>query len=87
MATTSTSTRKTVPMSSVHDDVISMEFSENPNIPTANYSEETAKLIQSVIAKKKKAEKLKTLIENELKNVKKPEEGEMIGLGFKFSSM
>jgi len=83
----STATRKTTPFSAIDEDVISLEFDANPNIPTANYSEETAILIQKVIAKKIKAEKLKKLIENELKNEKRPEEGEMVSLGFKFSTM
>ena len=79
--------RKKTPISTVNEDIISMEFDENPNIPTANYNEDTASRIQIAIVKKKKAEKLKKMIENELKNEKKEIEGETMGMGFTFNSM
>lgn len=78
---------KKVPMSSVKDDaVISMSFDENPNIPTANYSEDTLSRINEVIAKKMRAEKIKKMIEAELKDEKKTE-GNDLGLTFSFGSM
>ncbi len=78
---------KKVPMSSVKDDnVISMSFDENPNIPTANYSEDTLDKINDVIAKKMRAEKIKKMIETELKDEKKTE-GNDLGLKFSFGSM
>ena len=79
--------RKKTPISTVNEDIISMEFDENPNIPTANYSDETAARIREAIAKKMKAEKLKKMIEMELKNEVKPTDGESIGMAFSFSSM
>jgi hypothetical protein len=78
---------KKVPMSSVKDDaVISMSFDENPNIPTSNYSEDTLDKINEVIARKMKAEKIKKIIEAELKDEKKIEGNDM-GFSFSFSSM
>lgn len=79
--------RKKTPINSVNEEIISMEFDENPNIPTANYSEETAKRIEQAIIKKMRAEKLKRLIETELKNDKKIEDGESIGFEFSFKGM
>lgn len=81
-------TLKKTPLNSVNEDIISMEFDENPNIPTANYSEETSDRIHAAIAKKMRAEKLKKLIEQELKDDKKPSsDGEDIGLSFSFKGM
>ena len=78
---------KKVPMSSVKDEsVISMSFDENPNIPTTNYSDETHEKIKEVIAKKMRAEKIKKMIESELKDEKKTE-GNDLGLSFNFGSM
>ena len=54
---------KKTQFSNVNDEIISMEFDNNPNIPTANYSEETAIKIQETIKKKMRAEKLKKMIE------------------------
>lgn len=77
---------KKVPFSSVQDEsVISMSFDENPNIPTANYSEETLVKINAVIAKKIRAEKIKKMIETELKAETKKEEDPF--LAFNFNSM
>lgn len=77
---------KKVPFSSVQDEsVISMSFDENPNIPTANYSEATLTKINEVIAKKMRAEKIKKMIEAELKTETKKEEDPF--LAFSFSSM
>jgi len=77
---------KKIPFDTVTDDVISMSFDENPNIPTANYSEETLVKINETIAKKMRAEKIKKLIETELKDDKPTETNDM-GLAFNFSSM
>ena len=78
---------KKVPMSSVADEsVISMSFDENPNIPTANYSDDTLGKIQEVIAKKMRAEKIKKMIETELKDEKKIE-GNDLAFSFNFNSM
>jgi hypothetical protein len=63
-----------------------MSFDENPNIPTANYSEETLEKMNDVIRKKMRAEKLKKMIETELKNEKKDDTGDS-GLMFSFDSM
>lgn len=75
-------TAKKTPISSVNDSVISMEFDENPNIPTANYSEETSKNIKKAIIKKMRAEKLKKMIDAELKKEEKSRKsGENMGIG------
>jgi hypothetical protein len=79
---------KKTPMSSVNEDIISMEFDSNPNIPTANYSEETAIAMREAIAKKMKIEKLKKMIEKELKqDLPKTSEVENIGFSFSFNGM
>ena len=79
---------KKTPFNSINEDIISMEFNKNPNIPTANYSAETADRIQEAIIKKMRTEKLKKMIENELKTDQgKVRDGESIGIGFNFSSM
>lgn len=78
------------PMSSVTDDIISMEFDENPNIPTANYSEETADRIKSSMKTKMRADKLRKMIDAELKDTaknKKSSDGESLGIPLSFSSM
>jgi hypothetical protein len=77
---------KKTPFQTVQDDVISMDFDENPNIPTANYSEETLKVINDTIKKKQRAEKLKKIIDQELKPKSKGDDDDM-GLSFSFSSM
>ena len=79
--------RKT-PMGTVNEDIISMEFNGNPNIPTANYSQETEQRIHAAIAKKMRAEKLKKMLEQELKVERKSADGtESLGLDFTFRSM
>lgn len=79
--------RKT-PINTINEEIISMEFDSNPNIPTANYSEETAHRIQVAIARKMKAEKLKRMLEQELKQEQKSANGtESLGLDFTFKSM
>jgi len=77
---------KKQPFNQVKDEVISMTFEENPNIPTANYSEETLKKIEESIRKKQRAEKLKKLIEQELKIDKKSDEDDM-SFAFTFKGM
>lgn len=77
---------KKTPFKTVNEEVVSMEFDGNPNIPTANYSEETAERIQEAIKKKMRAEKLKKMIETELKNDKKKEANEM-AFSFSFKGM
>ena len=75
---------KKTQFSNVNEEIISMEFDNNPNIPTANYGEETAIKIQETIKKKMRAEKLKKMIESELKQDKKKESVESIfDLSFK----
>lgn len=74
-------------MNTVNEDIISMEFDGNPNIPTANYSEETSKRIQLAIVKKMRAEKLKKLIETELKPEKADNSTDSIGFEFTFKGM
>jgi len=78
---------KKTPIGSVTDNIISMEFDENPNIPTANYSAETAIKIQEAIVKKLRAEKLHKLIDAELKHDTKRTIGENIGLSFTIKGM
>jgi hypothetical protein len=78
---------KKTPIRSVNEDIISMEFDVNPNIPTANYSNETAERIQQAIVKKLRAEKLKKMIESELKQDTKVLDGESLGFSFTFNSM
>jgi hypothetical protein len=78
--------RKTVPLDT-KEDVVSMEFDDNPNIPTANYNEETANKIQEAIKKKMRAEKLKKMIDAELKQNDRPESEESIGFAFSFKGM
>ncbi len=77
---------KKTPFGNVNDEIISMEFDTNPNIPTANYSEETALKIQEVIRNKMRADKLKKMIESELKQEKK-KETEDFAFNFSFKSM
>ena len=77
---------KKVPFNTVKDDVVSMSFDENPNIPTSNYSNETLLKINDVIRTKMRAEKIKKMIESELKDEKKTESNEM-AFNFNFSSM
>jgi len=77
---------KKVPFNVVTDDVISMSFDENPNIPTANYNENTLNKINEVIKKKMRAEKIKKMLETELKDEKKTESDNM-AFSFNFSSM
>jgi len=77
---------KKVPFNTVNDDVVSMSFDENPNIPTSNYSNETLDKINNVIKTKMRAEKIKKMIETELKDEKKTESNEM-AFNFNFSSM
>lgn len=76
---------KKIPFSAVTDDVITMSFAENPNIPTANYSDETLKKINDKLQKTMKAEKLAKMIEQELKTDKKTDEIE--GFSFSFKGM
>ncbi len=79
---------KKTPMSSVHEDIISMEFGENPNIPTANYSVDTEQAIQEAIIKKMRINKLKNFIDSELKrDTKPPSNNDSIGLAFNFKGM
>jgi hypothetical protein len=79
---------KKTPMNSVHEDIISMEFDENPNIPTANYNSDTEASIQQAIINKMKVDKLKKFIDSELKRDNKPDNsGESIGLSFSFKGM
>lgn len=78
---------KRIPISSINEDIISMEFDGNPNIPTANYSAETAQRIQMAIAKKMRAEKLKRMIESELKQDAPNNHSDSIGLEFSFKGM
>ncbi len=79
---------KKTPISTINEEIISMEFNGNPNIPTANYSEATAIKIQAAIAKKLRAEKLKKMLEQELKVETKSASGtETMGLDFTFKSM
>lgn len=77
---------KKTPFNTINDDIISMEFDTNPNIPTANYSDETALKIQEAIKNKMKAEKLKKLIDAELKQEKKKESDDF-AFNFSFKSM
>jgi hypothetical protein len=77
---------KKQPFNTVDDEVISMDFEGNPNIPTANYSEDTLKNIQETIRKKQRAEKIKKMIDQELKTDKKVDEDEA-GLSFSFKGM
>ncbi len=79
--------RKKTPISTVNEDIISMEFDENPNIPTVTYSDDTAGRIQKAIAKKIRAEKLQKMIDNELKKENTTTEGESLGMAFNFSGM
>lgn len=78
---------KKIPFGTINEDIVSMEFNENPNIPTANYSEETAKRIQIAIAKKMKADRLKRLIESELKPEGPNNNSDSLGLEFTFKGM
>ncbi len=79
---------KKTPINTINEEIISMEFDGNPNIPTANYGEETAHRIQVAIAKKMRAEKLKRMLEQELKQEQKSASGtETMGLDFTFKSM
>jgi len=78
---------KKIPFQSVADqDIVTMSFDENPNIPTANYSEETLSKINDVISKKIKAERIKKLIDDELKQDEKIEDNDM-NMMFSFKSM
>ncbi len=77
---------KKVPFDTVTDDVVSMSFDENPNIPTANYSDATLEKINDVIKKKMRAEKIKKMIESELKDDKKVDDNEL-AFNFNFKSM
>jgi len=77
---------KKTPFTNVDDDVISMDFEGNPNIPTANYGNDTLKNIDEVIKKKQRAEKLKKIIDQELTPEKKAQEDEM-SFAFNFGSM
>lgn len=70
----------------VNDDVISMDFEGNPNIPTANYSEETLIKINETIRKKMRAEKIRKMIDQELKSNKKQDENDM-AFSFSFKGM
>ena len=86
----STETRKSVPLNTVNEKVITMEFDKNPNIPTILYSEETENKIKEAIRKKMRAEKIKKMINAELKSNKrlnKQNDGENFGLEFTFKSM
>ncbi len=79
---------KKTPISSINEEIISMEFDGNPNIPTANYSAETEQRIQLAIAKKMRAEKLKRMLETELRQEHKSAGGsETLGLDFTFKGM
>ena len=77
---------KKQPFDTVDDDVISMDFEGNPNIPTSNYSEETLKNIQETIMKKQRAEKIKKMIDQELKDDKKSD-GDETAFSFTFKGM
>ncbi len=77
---------KKTPLKSVDSDVISMVFDTNPNIPTANYSEETLNKINETLVKKMRAEKIKKLITAELKQEKKNDDSEM-AFSFSFKGM
>lgn len=72
--------------SGVTDDVISMDFEGNPNIPTANYGEETLKNINETIRKKMRAEKIQKMIDQELKPDKKAS-GDEMAFSFNFKGM
>jgi len=80
-------TLKKTALNTVKDNIINMEFDENPNIPTANYSEETANNIKKAIIKKMRAEKLKKMIDAELKKETKIKSGESIGIPLTFKGM
>jgi len=77
---------KKVALTDTNDEVISMSFDDNPNIPTANYSEETLNTINEVIRKKMRAERIKKIIEAELKDEKKVDTNDMT-FNFGFKSM
>ena len=77
---------KKQPFNTVDDEVISMDFEGNPNIPTANYTDETLKNIQDTIQKKQRAEKIKKMIEQELKTEKKSDSDET-AFSFTFKGM
>ena len=68
---------KKIPFDKVTDDKIVMTFNKNPNIPTANYSDETLVSITEAIKKKMKADKVKKLIETELRSEDNNESNEM----------
>lgn len=78
---------KKQPFNTVNDGVISMDFSENPNIPTANYNDETLKNIQESIKKKQRAEKLKKMIDQELKGTDTKNNQDDMAFAFSFKSM
>ncbi len=80
---------KKTPISSVNEDIISMEFDANPNIPTANYNETTGIAMQEAIAKKMRADKLKKMIDGELKRDVRSgsSDGESLGFAFSFNGM
>lgn len=79
---------KKTPFTAVNEEIISMEFDGNPNIPTANYSEETAGLIQEAIMKKMRNDKLKKFIDSELKGEQKSNESsDFLGFSFSFKGM
>lgn len=78
---------KKVPFNSVDDEVINMDFEGNPNIPTANYSEDTLKNINETIKKKQRAEKIKKMIDQELKSDDKKNEGDEMAFSFSFKGM
>jgi hypothetical protein len=77
---------KKIPLSEVKDDIILMRFDKNPNIPTTKYSEATQKNINESIKKKMKIEKMKKLVETELKKEEKIDKNDFEML-FNFKSM
>lgn len=78
---------KKTQFNTVDEDIVSMEFDKNPNIPTANYSDETLLNIQDAIQKKMRAEKIKKMIETELRRDKKTESLDEMSLSFSFKGM
>jgi len=74
-------------LSEVQDSNVTMAFESNPNIPTTTYSEETYNAIKEKIKKTLKAQKIKAIIDSELKPEDKSLEDESLGIKFSFSSM
>jgi len=77
---------KKIPFNTVQENVINMSFDKNPNIPTSNYNKATLETINEVIKRKMRAEKIKKIIESELKPNENFED-DNLGLSFTFGSM